>query len=104
MSEVTPSLPTVEAEHSPGVWVIRPPRRRLWLHIVLLLATFVSTLVVGARMEFNFLHRQSVFSLNDEALSLFPVDWILGHPQRLLLGIPFSLTLMFVLLAHEMGH
>lgn len=104
MSEVTPSLPTIEAEPFPGVWVIPPPRRRLWLHLVLLLATFVSTLVVGARMEFNFLHRQSVFSLNDESLSLFPVDWILGQPRRLLLGVPFSLTLMFVLLAHEMGH
>ena len=31
------------------------------------------------------------------------VTWI-GHPSELLPGLPFSLTLMFILLAHEMGH
>ncbi len=63
-----------------------------------------STMVVGARMEFNFLHQQSVFSLNDDSLSLFPIGWIAHHPANLLLGLPFSLTLMFILFAHEMGH
>src|SRR5450631_3085969 len=63
-----------------------------------------STMVVGARMEFNFLHQQSVFSLNDDTLSLFPIGWIAQHPANLLMGLPFSLTLMFILLAHEMGH
>ena len=105
MSEPLPPFPTVfEPEPPHQVWVIPPPRQRWWLHIVLLLATFASTLIVGARMEFNFLHRQSVFSLNDDALSLFPIGWILQQPSNLLLGIPFSLTLMFILLAHEMGH
>jgi membrane-associated protease RseP (regulator of RpoE activity) len=68
------------------------------------LLTFASTLVVGARMEFNFLHHQAVFSLNDDALSLFPIDWIWQKPSNLWLGLPFSLTLMGILLAHEMGH
>jgi membrane-associated protease RseP (regulator of RpoE activity) len=61
-------------------------------------------MVVGARMQFNFLHNQPVFSLNDDSLSLFPIGWIVQHPSNLLLGMPFSLTLMFILLAHEMGH
>jgi membrane-associated protease RseP (regulator of RpoE activity) len=61
-------------------------------------------MVVGARMEVNFQHRQSVFSLNDESLSLFPIHWIAENPANLLLGFPFSLTLMFILFAHEMGH
>jgi len=104
MSDPIAPLPTLEPDRLRPVWVVHPPRQRLWLHLLLLLATFVSTLVVGSRMEFNFLHRQSVFSLNDEALSLFPVDWILEQPSRLLLGLPFSLTLMSILLAHEMGH
>jgi membrane-associated protease RseP (regulator of RpoE activity) len=55
-------------------------------------------------MQFNFLHHQPVFSLNDDALSLFPLGWIFLQPSNLLLGIPFSLTLMSILLAHEMGH
>src|SRR5206468_7929345 len=63
-----------------------------------------TTLVVGARMEFNFLHNLPVFSLNDDALPLFPVRWALAQPSRLLLGIPFASTLMLILLAHEMGH
>ena len=105
MSEPTsPSPPALEWEQPPAVWVIPPPRQRLWVHVVLLLATFLSTLVVGARMQFNFIHHQPVFSLNDNSLSLFPLGWILHQPSNLLLGIPFSLTLMFILLAHEMGH
>ena len=40
------------------------------------------------------------FTLGDE---IFPVGWAL-HGSNLLLGLPFSLTLMLILLAHEMGH
>ncbi|MFI5113599.1 MAG: site-2 protease family protein [Terriglobales bacterium] len=105
MSEPTSPFPsTLEWEQPPAVWVIPPPRQRLWVHVVLLLGTFLSTLVVGARMQFNFLHHHPVFSLNENTLSLFPLGWILHQPSNLLLGIPFSLTLMFILLAHEMGH
>jgi membrane-associated protease RseP (regulator of RpoE activity) len=69
-----------------------------------LLLTMFSTTVVGARMEFNYLHRQPVFSLNDDSISLFPIAWAFEKPSNLLLGLPFSLTLMFILFAHEMGH
>jgi Zn-dependent protease len=100
----SPFPPTLEWEQPPAVWVIPRPRQRLGVHIVLLLATFLSTLVVGARMQFNFLHHHPVFSLNEDSLSLFPLGWILQQPSNLLLGIPFSLTLMLILLAHEMGH
>jgi membrane-associated protease RseP (regulator of RpoE activity) len=72
--------------------------------VLFLLLTLFSTMVVGARMQYNFQHQQPVFSLNDDTLSLFPIDWIAQHPANLLLGLPFSLTLMFILFAHEMGH
>ena len=36
--------------------------------------------------------------------SLFPSWMDLAHPAHLLLGLPFSVTLMFILFAHEMGH
>jgi membrane-associated protease RseP (regulator of RpoE activity) len=86
------------------VFVVRPPKQRYWLHALLLLATIFTTLVVGARMQFNFLHNQPAFSLNDDALPFFPLRWTMAQPSRLLLGVPFAATLMLILLAHEMGH
>jgi membrane-associated protease RseP (regulator of RpoE activity) len=86
------------------VFVVKPPKQRYWLHIVLLLATMFTTLVVGSRMQFNFQHNQPAFSLNDDDVPFFPLRWMLAEPSRLLLGVPFASTLMLILLAHEMGH
>ena len=103
MSESVPTLPaTIETDHPHEVWIIQPPRRRLWLHILLLLATFVTTMAVGSRIQSNFDHRRPTFSLSDDG-PFFPVDWM-THPSELSRGLSFSLTLMFILLAHEMGH
>jgi membrane-associated protease RseP (regulator of RpoE activity) len=101
MSE--PTFPgTLETEHPHEVWIIQPPRRRLWIHIVLLLATSASTTLVGAHMQFNFAAHQPVFSISDDLTSFLRSIW--HEPSYLLRGLPFSLTLMFILLAHEMGH
>jgi len=105
MSESPSPFPATlewENQHQPAVWVIPAPRSRWWLHILLLAATFLSTLVVGAHIYANFAAHQPAFSLDDDFLSPF-VTWI-AHPSELLPGLPFSLTLMFILLAHEMGH
>src|SRR5208337_158138 len=56
------------------------------------------------RMEFNFLHNLPPLTAGDEYLPFFALKWILASPSRLLLGIPFSATLLGILLAHEMGH
>jgi len=102
MSE--PTFPgTLQTEHPHEVWIIQPPRRRLWLHIVLLLATFITTMAVGSRIQFNFEHQKPTFWLSDDSPPLLPLSSI-AHPAELLPGLPFSLTLMFILLAHEMGH
>ena len=55
-------------------------------------------------MEFNFLHNLPPFAAGDEWLPFFPLGWVVAQPSRLLLGVPFSATLLFILLAHEMGH
>ncbi|HLB90065.1 MAG TPA: site-2 protease family protein [Terriglobales bacterium] len=105
MSDLTPRLSSTADFFRPvEVVVVPPPKRRYWLHILLFLATIFTTLVVGARMEFNFLHNLPPFYSNDDSLSsIFPLTWAL-QASHILLGIPFSLTLMLILLAHEMGH
>jgi len=81
------------------VYIARP-KPRYWLHLLLLVTTFFTTLVVGAQLEWCFLQGLPPFSMPQ---GFFPIRWALqgGH---LLMGIPFSLTLMLILLTHEMGH
>jgi membrane-associated protease RseP (regulator of RpoE activity) len=83
------------------VFVGRPLRRRYWLHALLFAATIFTTLTVGARLQHNFNRHLPAYATDDD---FFPLGWALHQPSRLLLGIPFSLTLMGILLAHEMGH
>ena len=106
MSEPNSPIPTSTIEYALPLEVTRwqPARERYWLHALLLLATCFTTMVVGARMEFNFLHNIPPFAFGDEVLPFFRIGWILQQPSRLLLGIPFSATLLAILLAHEMGH
>jgi membrane-associated protease RseP (regulator of RpoE activity) len=106
MSE--PSLPvsssTVDLYQPLPVPVARPAGQRYWLHALLFLLTCFTTLVVGARMQYNFDHNHPALWLDDSSPSLFPVEWIVSHQKRLLGGLPFAGTLMLILFAHEMGH
>src|SRR5437879_10227129 len=106
MSDPSPPLTSTAEYYRPmPVWVPRARKQRYWLHALLLLLTVLTTLVVGAHMQDNFLRNQPVFSLNDEGLfSFFPVGWAFSQPSRLLLGTPFASTPMLILLGHEMGH
>src|SRR5947208_13668777 len=106
MSETNPPVPTSTLEYYYTLPSPEGPRphERYWLHILLLVATVFTTLIVGSRMEFNFLNNLPPFTAGDELLPFFPIGWALGHPSRLLMGIPFSATLLVILLAHEMGH
>jgi len=107
MSEPTPAIPLSTVEYYPPMPVVlaAPRRQRYWLHALLLLATIFTTLVVGSHFEYNFLHqRPALADEEDSYVPLFPIDIVYHHPSRLLLGIPFSASLMLILLAHEMGH
>jgi membrane-associated protease RseP (regulator of RpoE activity) len=87
-------------------------QHRYWVHALLLLFTFFTTLVVGARLQWNFAHGRPPFEmyadLNFASSRFYPAGWFpllwAVRSWHLLLGVPFSLTLMLILLAHEMGH
>jgi Peptidase family M50 len=112
MSDPTPTLPastpssTVEYYQPMPVYLAPSRKQRYWLHIVLLLATIFTTLVVGSHMQASFNAGHSPFSLDfgSSVFPPFPLDTIWKNPAQLWLGIPFSASLMLILLAHEMGH
>jgi hypothetical protein len=83
---------------------LQAPKKRYWLHALLLLATCFTTLVMGARMQYNFQHGQPALFIGDDSIPYFPANWMFSHPARLLSGLPFMATLMLFFLAHEMGH
>lgn len=102
MSEPNLSLAeTSELQRPIEVFVVQPRRPRYWLHALLLVATVVTTLIVGARLQSNFDRNLPSFAIEAD---FFPLMWAFEQPSRLLLGVPFSLALMLILLAHEMGH
>ena len=77
-----------------------PPRERYWLHILLFALTLLSTTVVGAAMQMDF-DRNLAFDV-EHSLDMYVWAW--AHPALLWQGLPFSLTLLAILLAHELGH
>jgi membrane-associated protease RseP (regulator of RpoE activity) len=103
MSESTPPISyTFEVPSYSQVFVVA--RRQYWLHILLLLLTIFTTLVVGARLEYNFVHDLPAFDAESFVFPLFHLGWIAERPARLIMGLPFSLTLLGILLSHEFGH
>ena len=111
MSDPIPPIlsSTTEYYRPAPVYPARSPRPRYWLHALLLVATCFTTLVTGARMQYNFVHGQPPLSFSDEpiedkSIPYFPAAWMFSHPARLLGGIPFAATVMLFFLAHEMGH
>jgi membrane-associated protease RseP (regulator of RpoE activity) len=75
-------------------------RPRYWLHVLLLAVTLYSTTAAGVRITQNFVWDRPAFSVED----FFAVFRIWSQPWLLPVGLPFSLTLIAILLAHELGH
>lgn len=71
------------------------------MHLLLFLLTFLSTTILGSRLAENFEHNLPSFDLENDLL-VFVQAW--REPAILLKGLPYSLPLMAILLAHEMGH
>ena len=75
-------------------------RPRYWLHVLLFALTLGTSTVVGAAIQHDF---ASNLPLDlERSFSLYA--WFWRHPAGLLQGLPFSLTLLTILLAHEFGH
>src|SRR5260370_14547984 len=79
----------------------RKSAHRYWLHIGLLLATLLTTSIVGSRMQRDFQANLPPLGV-EELWDAFVNGW--RQPAALLEGLPFSLTLLVILLAHEFGH
>lgn len=77
------------------------PRPRWRLAAAMLAATAVTTTVVGARLQYNFARGAPAYATNED---LLPFAWAWHHPAMLWGGLTFSLALMAILLAHELGH
>jgi membrane-associated protease RseP (regulator of RpoE activity) len=85
-----------------GAYPVAPPRtrERYWLYALLFSLTLVTTCMVGAAMQNGF-ERNVPFDL-EQTLDSWGYFW--RHPAALLQGLPYSLTLLSILLAHEFGH
>lgn len=86
------------------VTLVRPagprPPERWWIHILLGLATLLTTTTAGA----YFVGREP-FELVWIPIGPFGLPLpVTFFPEQLLPGLAFSLPLMFILLGHEMGH
>lgn len=82
-------------------WQRPRSRQRWWLHGLLFFVTAITTTMAGAGLAANFAANQPAFVFDKD------IPYLLGlwsEPRHLLAGLPFSLTLLSILLAHELGH
>ena len=78
-----------------------PRKSRVWLNVLMLVATAFTTTLAGAHMQYNFSHNLPFFDL-DRDLNIFSSG--LRSMEVFRAGLPFSLTLLTILMAHELGH
>lgn len=87
----------------PELHRVSPPKPpAFWPAVTLFLCTVLSTLAVGTEFALSYAQNREPFSGTQDpfALMLMPFQ----HPHLLVLGVPFSFTLLVILMAHEMGH
>jgi membrane-associated protease RseP (regulator of RpoE activity) len=78
----------------------RPSTKSLLLACTLFLLTLATCLVAGTHFAIAYAHNEAVSW--DEFIRAFTL--VYRHPLALAAGLPFALTLLAILLAHELGH
>jgi membrane-associated protease RseP (regulator of RpoE activity) len=78
----------------------RPSTKSLLLAGALFLVTLCTCLVAGTHFAIAYAQNEAVSW--DEFVRAFTL--VYQHPQALTAGLPFALTLLTILLAHELGH
>jgi len=74
---------------------------RHWIQAALFILALLSATRYGMRYMFNF--QQGRFPISSEA-DVIPFPWIFSNLPHFALGLPFSVTLLAILLTHEFGH
>lgn len=99
----SPAQPTGSLTASQGLPGRRPRSfvRTAGVPLLLALLTCCSTTAVGMRYMHNFLLGRA--PIVDDA-DILPYRWVLEHLSSFSAGLPFSVTLITILLAHEFGH
>jgi membrane-associated protease RseP (regulator of RpoE activity) len=99
-SETTEEQLTEEIP-GPSVWpALRPKPQRLWLALLLFAVTFLTCLAAGRQFAVAFANGQAA-SLDEFVVSL---KLLYKDPTALASGLPFAVSLMAILLVHELGH
>src|SRR5580704_13395277 len=109
----TPPDTTVDTLPLPNDWSSIPPRAQFYvpvfprpsiksliLAVALFLLTLCTCLAAGTQFAIAYANNQAA-SL-DEFLRAFTLFY--KNPAALLAGLPFAVTLLTILLAHELGH
>ena len=103
VSEIA-DVPIAARENPPPLpaWSVSPRTKpkRLWLAIALFAITFFTCLAAGRQFAISFANNQAA-SLDEFAASM---KLLYQDPAGLASGFPFAISLMTILLAHELGH
>ncbi len=93
-SLIDPALPRVSTAR-------RVSLAQFAIPLGLLLVTLFTTTAVGMRYMYDF--RNGIAPLSSDA-DVLPYRWAFANLRSLTSGLPFSLTLIGILLTHEFGH
>lgn len=84
--------------------IVEPTPNRNSTNLILLILTIISTVLVGTTL-YGGEALAKLIPANADPGDIFAVFGIvLSHPQLLLSGLPYALTLLGILGVHEMGH
>ena len=95
----------IAAPESPAAfpaWSVSAPTKpkRLGLAVLLFVVTFLTCLAAGRQFAISFANSQAA-SIDEFVVSL---KLLYKDPTALAAGFPFAISLMAILLAHELGH